>query len=370
MADNCVVPFILQINRIATVGRLLQESLPTNSFCKKMMLFFFLLSLLVNVWASHSQAPVGGGYVALLGNYHRMENPDIPLDENTKRALRFTVELGCRNYAHHSIERYESEAIASRVHLSNLESALQMFFPGCKVADLEDNIQEYSSITSTTLPYVVTTVGKDGTGFYTNMLSPLIWIRFDRSQPKASAHLRGFVERNSKYFDILYLQGIQRDLVRILSTPYFVERAIGNDISTSQTAFRYAIAHTIQCALSATTPELYKEAIYNGLSSYFSKFKLCRYVFSPNVSYVAKAPTFTVYKRGLPLMSYTNESTLLIKGCIPVEVELYGPSKTIGMIVASFCRQIFAIYFKGVNIKRLGVTLGLCITLLINWASI
>ena len=40
-----------------------------------------------------------------------------------------------------------------------------MFFPGCKVADLEGNIQEYSPIISTTLPYVVTTVGSLERGF-------------------------------------------------------------------------------------------------------------------------------------------------------------------------------------------------------------
>ena len=103
-----------------------------------MMLFFFLLSILVGVWASHPQAPAGGGSLALLDNYHRMENLGTPLDENTKRALRFTVELGCREYArHHSLKRYESGAAASRVNLSNFESALQMFFPGCKLASLE-----------------------------------------------------------------------------------------------------------------------------------------------------------------------------------------------------------------------------------------
>ena len=163
--------------------------------------------------------------------------------------------------------------------------------------------------------------------------------------------------RNSKYFDILYLQGIHRDAVaRSFSLLDFVERrVIGNDISTSQTAFRYVIAHTVQNAVSAITPELYKEAIYNGLSSYFSEFKLRQYVFSPNISYIAKVPEFTVYKRGLPLMSYTNESKLMIKGCIPVEVDLYGPPKTMGMIIASFPRQVFAIYFKSVNMKALGV---------------
>ena len=326
-----------------------------------MLLFFFLLSLLAGVWASHPQTPADKGSVALLDNYHRMENLGIPLDENTKKALRLTVELGCREYAHHhSFERYESKAIASRVNLSNLENALQVFFPGCKIADLEESLQEHPSITSTTPPYVVTTVGKYGTGFYTHIISPLIWIRFDRSQPKASVHLRGFVERNSKYFDILHLQGIQRDLLaRSLLLPDPVERVIGNDISTSQAVFRYAIAHTIQRSLLATTPELYKEAIYTRLSSYFSDFELRQYVFSPNVSYIAKAPAFTVYKRDLPLMFYTNESKLMIKECIPVPICLYGPLKTMGMIVASFPGQIFAIYFKGVNIKRLGVALGL-----------
>ena len=331
-----------------------KKPLPTNSFCKEMKLFF-LLSFLVGVWASHPQAPADGGSVALLDNYHKMENRGIPLDENTKRALRLTVELGCRNYAyHHSSRRYESEAVASRVNLSSLESALQMFFPGCKVVDFED-MQKHPSMTSKTRSYVVTTVGKYGTGFHTDIISPRIWIQFDPSQPKASAHLREFVERNSKHFDILYLQSIQRGLLaELFSLPGFVERVIRNDISTLQAAFRYAIAHTVQSGSSATTPELYKEAIYKGLSSYFSEFELHQYIFSPNVSYVAKAPEFRVYKRGFPLMSYTNESKLMIKGCIPVEVDLYGPPK-MGMIVASFPEQVFGIYFKSVNPKALGV---------------
>ena len=288
-----------------------------------------------------------------------MENPGIPLDENTKRALRFTVDLSCHNYArHHSTKRYESETINGRVYFSNLESALQMFFPGCKIAKLEGNSQEYSHMSSTTPSYVVVTMGKYGTGFYTDMST--VWIRFDSSQPKASANLRAFLARNSKYFDILRLHDIQRDfLTKILSIPDAVERVIGNDIYTSQIAVFYAIAHTVQSALSATTPELYKEAICNGLSSYFPEFELCQYVFSPNVSYVAKAPEFTVYRPGFPLMLYTNETKLMIKGCIPVEVELYGPPKTMGMIVAGFPRQVFAIYFKSVNIKRLGITLNL-----------
>ena len=216
-----------------------KKRLPANNLCKKMMLFFFLLSFLAGVWASHSQAPAGGGSVALLDNYHRMENLGIPLDENTKRALRLAVELGCREYAHHhSFERYETEAVASRVNLGSLESALQMFFPGCKVANLNGTLQEYSSITSTTPPYVVTTARKHGMGFYTNIASPRIWIRFDPSQPKASAHLREFLARNSKHFDILHLQDIHRDaLAELLSTPDLVERVISNDISTSQTVF-------------------------------------------------------------------------------------------------------------------------------------
>ena len=326
-----------------------------------MLLFFFLLSFLVDVWASHPQAPAGGGSLALLDNYHRMENLGTSLDENTKMALRFTVELGCREYArHHSFKHYESGAIASRVYFSNLERALQMFFPGCKVANLEGHFQEYSSITSTTPPYVVTTVGKHGAGFYTNTLSPRIWIRFDRSQPKASAHLRGFVERHSKYFDILHLQDIQRNfLTKILSLPDPIERVVDSDISTSQTAFRHVIAHTVQSALSATTPELYKKAIYKGLSSYFSELELYQYVFSPNVSYVAKALELTVYKWDFPLMSYTNESKLMSKGCIPVPVSFCGPPKMMGMIVAGFPRQVFAIYFKSVSAKALGVVLGL-----------
>ena len=329
--------------------------------CKEMMLLFFLLSFLADIWASHLQATGAGGSVALFDNYHGMENLDIPLDENTKRAVRFTVELGCHNYArHHSTERYESDAITSRVHFSNLESALQMFFPGCKVADLEGNFQEHVDMASIAPSHVVTTVGKYGTGFYTHILSPFIWIRFDTSQPKASAHLREFVERNSKHFDILYLQVIQRHrLAKIFSLPDLVENVIGNDISTSQAAFRYAIAHTVQSAFSATAPELYKKAIYERLSSYFSAFELRQYVFSPNVSYVAKAPAFAVYKRGLPLMFYTNESKLLIKGCIPVHFDLYGPLETMGMIVASFPGQVFAIYFKGTNAKKLGIVLGL-----------
>ena len=118
------------------VVRYLRKPLAANSFCKKMLLFFFLLSFLAIVWASHSQAPVGGRSIALLDNYHQMENLDTPLDENTKRALHFTVELGCHEYAyHHSIERYESEAVATRINLSSLESALKMFLPGCKVDD-------------------------------------------------------------------------------------------------------------------------------------------------------------------------------------------------------------------------------------------
>ena len=166
------------------------------------------------------------------------------------------------------------------------------------------------------------------------------------------------MERNSKYFDTLYLQDMQRNfLAEIFSLPDAVERVIDNDIYTSQIAVVYAIAHTIQSAFSATTPELYKEAIYKRLSSYFSEFELRRYVFSPNVSYVAKAVELTVYKLGFPLMLYTNESKLMIKGCIPVEVDLYGPSMTMGMIIASFPRHVFVIYFKNANTKRLGVML-------------
>ena len=323
-----------------------------------MPLFFLLLSLLADVWASHPQAPTGGGSVALLDNYHRMENSDIPLDENTKIAMRFTIELGCRDYAQaHSIERYESGAIISRVYFSSLERALQRFFPGCRIAYLKENPQRHASITSTALPYIVTTVGKYGTGFYTKVLSPTLWIRFNPSQPKASAHLREFVVRNSKCFDILYLQGIQRDLLeKVLSLPGPVAKVVvDNDTSVSKAVFWYVIAHTVQSALSATTPELGKEAIYNRLSSYFSKLELHQYVFSPNISYVAKAPEFTVYKRGHPLILYASESKLMSTGCIPVEVELYGPSKTMGMIVASFPGQVFAIYFMSVNVKALGV---------------
>ena len=326
------------------------------------MLFFFFLSFLADVWASHPQAPAAGGSVALLDNYHRMKNPDVPLDEYTKMALRLTVELGCHNYAqNHSSERYESEAVTSRVHFSSRESALQMFFPGCKIANRYVNPQEYPPYTTfTALPYVVITAGKYGVGFYTDILFPVLWIRFDPSQPKASVHLREFVERNSKSFDILYLQGIQQDfLAKLFSSSNFVERVIGNTIHTSQTAFRYAIAHTVQSALSATTPELYKEAICKGLSSYFSEFELRQYVFSPNVSYVAKALEFTVYKHSIPLMLYTDESKLMIKGCIPVQIYLYGPPMKVGTIVASFSRQVFAIYFKSVNTKALGVMLGL-----------
>ena len=211
------------------------------------MLFFFLLSFLADVWASHSQAPAGGESVALLDNYYMMENPDIPLDENTKRALRFTVELGCRSYArHHSFKHYESAAIASRVHLSNLKRALQMFFPGCKVTNLEGNLQKHPSMTFNAPPYVVTTVEKYGTGFYTDIISLRIWIRFDSSQPKASAHLRAFLTRNSKYFGILYLQDIHRDaLAKMLTMPNLIERVVDNDISTSKAALRYAIAHTV-----------------------------------------------------------------------------------------------------------------------------
>ena len=285
-----------------------------------------------------------------------MENPGISLEENTKRALRFTVDLGCRNYAYrHSTGRYESKAMASRVYFSNLGSALRMFFPGCKVANLKGSPQEHFSITSITPPYAVTTVEKYGMGFYTNILSPRTWIRFEPSQPKASANLREFVERNSKHFDILYLQSIQRSvLATVLSTPDAVERVLDNDISTSQLVFWCIIAHTVQSAFSATTPELYKEAIYNRLSRYFSELELHQYVFSPNVSYVVKAPEFTVYVRNFPLIFYTNESKLMVKGCIPVHVNFYGPPKK-GMIVASFPKQVFAIYFKSLNTKALGV---------------
>ena len=288
-----------------------------------------------------------------------MENPGIPLDENTKRALRFTVDLSCHNYArHHSTKRYESETINGRVYFNNLESALQMFFPGCKIAKLEGNSQEYSHMSSTTPSYVVVTMGKYGTGFYTDMST--VWIRFERSQPKASGHLRAFLAGNSEHFDILYLQDIQRDdLAKLFSLPDPVERVVGSDISTSQTAFRHVIAHTVQSALSATTPELYKKAIYKGLSSYFSELELYQYVFSPNVSYVAKALELTVYKWDFPLMSYTNESKLMSKGCIPVPVSFCGPPKMMGMIVAGFPRQVFAIYFKSVSAKALGVVLGL-----------
>ena len=94
----------------------------------------------------------------------------------------------------------------------------------------------------------------------------------------------------------------QNFLAGFFSLPDFVERVINNDIPTSQAVFQYVIAYTVQSASSATSPELYKEAIYKGLSSYFSELELRQYVFSPNVSYVAKAPEFTVYKRGLPLM--------------------------------------------------------------------
>ena len=325
-----------------------------------MILFFFLLSFLADVLASHPQASTDGQSVALLDNYHTMENSGTPLDEYTKRALYFTVELGCRHYAyHHSFECYESKAITSRVYFSNLESALHMFFPGCKVADLED-IQEHLSMIFNASPYVITTVEKYGTGFYTDISSPAVWIQFDPSQPKAPAHLREFVERNSKCFDILHLQNIQRGLLaRVLSMSDPVENVIGNDITTSQTAVSHAIAHTVQSALPATTPALYKEAIYKGLSSYFSELELYQYVFSLNISYFAKAPELTIYKPDCPLMLYTNESKLMIKGCIPVEVELYGPSMTMGMIVASFPKQVFAIYFRSVNTKRLGLLLGL-----------
>ena len=326
-----------------------------------MKLFFFLLSLLADVWASPPQAPVGDRSVALFNSYHRRENPDIPLDDNTMRALHFTVELGCRNYVQrHSFKRYESEVITRRVYFSNLEGALQMFFPGCKVTNLEGNLQKHPSMTFNAPPYVVTTAGRYGTGFYTDIISPGIWIRFDPSQPKASAHLRAFLARNSKCFDILYLQGIQRNvLVKILSAPGLIEGVVGNDISTSQTVFRYVIAHTAQSALSATTPKLYKKAIYARLASYFSELELCQYVFSPSVRYVAKAPEFTIYKFGFPLMSYTNKSRLMIKGCIPFRVDLYGPPMKVGMIVASFPEQVFAIYFKGVNTKALKLMLGL-----------
>ena len=108
-------------------------------------------------------------------------------------------------------------------------------------------------------------------------------------------------------------------------------------------------------AFSATAPELYKEAIYKGLSRYFSEFELRQHVFLSHVGYIAHTLEFKVYKLGLSLMSYTNESKLLIKGCIPVEVDLYGPPKTMGMVVASFPRQVFAIYFGSVNMKALGV---------------
>ena len=321
-----------------------------------MMLFFFLLSFLADVWASHPQAPAGSESVALLDNYHRMKNPGSPLDEYTKMALRFTIELGCRDYAEdHSSKRYESKAIASRIYLSNLEGALQMFFPGCKVADFED-IQKHSSMTFNAPPYVVTTVRKYGTGFSTDIMSPRIWIRFDRSQPKASAYLRAFLARSSKHFDLLHLQGIQQDfLARLFSSSDSIEKGIGKDISTSQTVFRYAIVHTVQNALSATTPELYKEAIYKGLSSYFSELELHQYVFSPDVSYVAKAPEFAVYRRDIPLMSYTNGSTLLINGCIPLHVDLYGPPMNMAMIIASFTEHVFVIYFESINTKTLGV---------------
>ena len=234
-----------------------------------------------------------------------------------------------------------------------------MFFPGCKIANFED-LQEHPFMTFNARSYVVTTVKKYGTGFYTYLISPRIWVRFDPSQPKASAHLRAFLAGNSKYFDILCLQDIQRGLLAgFFSLPDPVERVIGKDISTSQTAVWYAIAHTIQSVSSDTSPELYKEAIYMGLSSYFSDFELRRYVFSPNISYVAMVPEFTAYKSDFPLMSYTNESKLLIKGCIPVEVDLYGPPMKMDMIVASFPGQMFVIYFESVNTKALGVMLGL-----------
>ena len=211
-------------------------------------------------------------------------------------------------------------------------------------------------------------MGKYGTGFYTDILSSRIWIRFDRSQPNASAHLRALLTGNSKYFDILVLQGIQRYLlarsVSLSADP--IERVTGNDISTSQTAFRYAIAHTVQSAFWATTPELYKEAIYKGLSRYFPAFELCQHVFSPNVSYVAKAPEFTVYERDISLMRYTNESKLMIKGCIPVHAYLQGPPKKMGMLVADFPRQVFAIYFTSANMKALGIVRDCCSILLIN----
>ena len=286
-----------------------------------------------------------------------MENPGTPLDENTKRALRLTIELGCRNYAyHHSSNRYESAAIANRVYFSSLESALQMFFSGCKVADL----QEPPSMTFNAPPYVVITAGKYGTGFYTEISAPRIWIQFDPSQPKASIHLQEFLERNSKHFDILHLRGIQR---KVLASSFFlpdpVERVMGSDIYTLQTAFRYVIVHTVQSASSATSPKLYKEAIHKRLSSYFPEFKLRQYVFSPNISYIAKAPELTVYKWDFPLMSYTNESKLMIKGCIPVHADLYGPPMKMGMIAASFSSQVFVIYFESVNMKALEVMLGL-----------
>ena len=70
-------------------------------------------------------------------------------------------------------------------------------------------------------------------------------------------------------------------------------------------------------------------------------------------------PEFTAYKSDFPLMSYTNESKLLIKGCIPVEVDLYGSPMKMGMIVAGFPRQVFAIYFKRVDKKTIEVMYAL-----------
>ena len=100
---------------------------------QKMMLFFFLVSFLADVWASHSKAQVGSRSVALLDNYHRMESPDSPLDENTKMALHLTIELGCRDYAErHSSKRYESEAIASRVFLAALRVPCKCSFLAAK----------------------------------------------------------------------------------------------------------------------------------------------------------------------------------------------------------------------------------------------
>lgn len=322
------------------------------------LFLLFLLFFLTGEWTSSvPNAEVDGDENHTLSRSHIIHphasishDPGVFFDEYTMRSLLYTVDLTCRYYAKtHSFYRFESNDVNYRLFGMLLENALQILFPCCKAKIIRNEQQ----IPRDTVPYVVKKTKEHGLGFSSNVGFPNVWIQLSSSQ-KALGNIYSLLAQVGRYSPS-HLKDASRSsaehqLFNLQHITFnFSDSSLDID---SPKLFKQIIQHTAKVSGSVADSKLYSESVYDKLSKLFLKVELCRYTFSSNVSCIAKTPEFTIYRRQFPLMLYTNESRVSVKGCIALPLQLAHPTK-MGMIVSSSTHAVFVIYFKAINVDRL-----------------